>query len=44
MPKDRSKLNAIYLVALVKQKLLNKYGVDKILEPFIADIKKLVGI
>ena len=42
-PKSRSKLNAIYLVALAKQKVLAKYGMDKILELFIADIKKLVS-
>lgn len=42
-PKQRSKLNAIYLVALCKHKVLTKYGIDKILKPFIADMKKLVS-
>ena len=42
-PKHRSKLSSIFLVALVKHKLLQKYGMDRILEPFVQDIKKLVS-
>lgn len=41
---QRSKLSSINLVAIVKQKLLQKYGMDKILEHFVSDIKKLVSI
>ena len=43
-PKARSKLDAIYLVALCKHKLLAKYGIDKVLQPLIEDMKKLVRI
>jgi hypothetical protein len=39
----RSKLSAIYLLALVKHKLLVKYGIDRVLKPFIEDVKKLVS-
>ena len=42
-PQQRSKLNSIYLVCLLKQKLLNRYGMDSVLQPFITDVKKLVN-
>ena len=40
-PKYRSKLNCIQLVALAKYTLIEQYGLDKILQPVIEDIKKL---
>jgi len=43
-PKHRSKLSCIYLVALVKTTFIDAYGMDSVLEPFIEDIKKLVGV
>lgn len=43
-PKQRSKLSSLYLVALVKHKVLQKYGMDSILKPFVHDMKKLVSI
>ena len=42
--KCRSKLNSIYVVALLKQKFVTLYGMDKILEPFIEDIIQLVSL
>ena len=40
-PKYRSTLAAIQLVTAVKHIHLNQYGIDKILEPFIEEIKEL---
>ena len=40
-PHHRSSLNMIQLVTLVKSQDVTKYGIDKILEPFMEDIKKL---
>lgn len=37
----RSSLNVIQLVTLVKSQDVTKYGIDKILEPFMEDVKKL---
>ena len=42
-PKYRSRLSAIYLIAIVKQKFLSLYGMDAILDPFVKDINKLVS-
>ena len=42
-PKERSRLSAIYLVAILKNSLLQKYGMNAALEPFIEDMKKLVS-
>jgi len=40
-PKYRSSLCSIHLVSIAKSSVIQKYGPDKILEPFISDIKKL---
>ena len=37
----RACLHSIQLVAIVKTKYIEKYGVDKILEPFVHDLKEL---
>jgi len=39
----RSKLKSIHLVAIVEQKYLKKYGVHRILKPFIDDLQVLGG-
>ena len=41
-PKYRSKLSAIQLVAIAKQKDLSLYGMDAVLQPFVEHIKRLV--
>ena len=41
-PKYRSQLCNIQLVAVAKSNMISKYGMDEILKPFIADVKKLV--
>ncbi len=43
LPKYRSKLSSIYLVALVKSTFTSTYGMDAVLQPFI-DFKKLVRL
>ena len=40
-PKFRSSLRSIHLVSITKSSIIQKYGPDKILEPFMEDIKKL---
>ena len=40
-PKYRSSLKAIQLVTVVKHTLVKKYGLDKILEPFVSRVKEL---
>ena len=40
-PKFRSSLSSIHLVCIAKAAIIQKYGPDKILEPFMADIKEL---
>ena len=42
-PKMRSKLRSIQLLAICKQKLIKQYGMNKILKPFVDDIKTLVN-
>ena len=42
-PKQRSKLSSIFLVAIVKHKILNNYGMDAVIRPFVDDVKKLVS-
>lgn len=37
----RSKLDAIFLLAVVKTSHLKKYGFDEVLKPFLNDLKKL---
>ncbi len=40
-PKFRSHADCIQLLAVVRTELITKYGVNKILEPFINNIKLL---
>ena len=40
-PKFRSSLNSIHLISIAKSSVIQKYGPDKILQPFMADIKEL---
>ena len=41
-PKYRSYLPNIQLVAIVKASFISIYGMDKILQPIVDDVKKLV--
>ena len=38
----RSKLSSIYIFAVVKSSHLSKYGFNKVLKPFVEDMKQLV--
>ena len=40
-PKYRSTMRCIQLLTIVKSTVLQKYGVDTILEPFMEDLKAL---
>ena len=40
-PKFRSSLNSIHLISIAKSSVIQKYGPDKILQPFMADIMEL---
>ena len=40
-PKFRSSLKAMYLVAIATAPVIEKYGIDRILQPFVCDINKL---
>ena len=40
-PEYRSALKSIHLVAIAKSTVISKYGPNKILEPFMQDIKEL---
>lgn len=40
-PKFRSSLSSIHLVCIAKSSVIQRHGPDKILEPFMADIKEL---
>ncbi|XP_043470938.1 uncharacterized protein LOC122504105 [Leptopilina heterotoma] len=40
-PKLRSSQNSIFLLAIVKAKLIKKFGLEKLLKPFIDDMKIL---
>ena len=40
-PKYRSTVDSIQLLALAKHSLITEYGIDKILEPILQDLKKL---
>ena len=40
-PKYRSSFSSIHLVSIAKSCIIQKYGPDKILEPFMDDIKEL---
>lgn len=41
-PKDRSKLSSINVVSIVETPNLGKYGMDRILQRLVHDVKKLV--
>ena len=43
-PKFRSGLHNIQLLAVVRTALITKYGIAKILEPFIAALKSLESV
>ena len=43
-PALRSSLKVIQLVTLVRHSLIRDYGIDKILEPFMASIKVLESV
>ena len=43
-PALRSRLEAIYLVALFPCSLLNEYSFDDVVKPFITDLKKLSAV
>ncbi len=40
--KYRSKLSSIKLLCIVKSKHVSLYGMDRVLEPIVTDIKKMV--
>ena len=40
-PKFRSSLKAMYLVAIATVPVIENYGIDRILQPFVRDINKL---
>lgn len=42
-PKYRSRVASIQLLAIVKKSVLDNYGMDAVLKPFVDDIKKLVS-
>ena len=42
-PKLRSKMQSIQLVALVKKRVLDQYGITAVLRPMVDDLKKLVS-
>ena len=43
-PMFRSKVRRIQLAAIAKSEHVKKYGMNAILEPIVADIKKLVCV
>lgn len=42
-PKFRSTIVSIQLLGIVKKSVMDMYGIDAVLQPFMDDIKKLVG-
>ena len=40
-PRFRSSLKSMYLVAVATTSVIDKYGIDRILQPFVGDINKL---
>ena len=40
-PKYTSSLSGIHLVSIAKSSIIQEYGMDKIIEPFMADINEL---
>lgn len=43
-PKFRSRLSSIQLIALTKTSVIEEHGIDKVLEPFVEDVKKLESV
>ena len=43
-PKYRSHLPNIQLVAIAKSTMISSYGMDRILQPFVDDVKRLVSL
>ena len=43
-PNKRSKLRGIQLLAICKQKMIKRYGINQILKPIIDDIKAMVDM
>ena len=43
-PRLRSPINSIQLVAVVKTSVIDTYGIDKVLEPFVQDVMKLESV
>ena len=43
-PYLRSSLDSIQLVAVLPSPILEKYGIDTVLEPFMSDLKKLESV
>lgn len=42
LPQNRSSLQHIYLVGVVKKRILKTYGMNEILKPIVKDLKALV--
>ena len=40
-PRFRSSVKSMYLVAVATTSVIDKYGIDRILQPFVRDISKL---
>ncbi len=43
-PRYRSKLSSIQLLGIVKRRVIEVYGMNAILKPFVDDLKKLVCV
>ena len=43
-PRFRSSLRSIQLVALAKSSFIDTYGITRILQPFVDDMKKLESV
>lgn len=43
-PKNRSAIHTIQLVAVVRTELIEKYGINEILKPFVKDITQLESV
>ena len=44
LPMYRSSLNHIYLVSVVKTKLIKTYTMNQILKPIVEDLRKFIGM
>ena len=43
-PSLRSRLQSIMLLAAVEISVMEKYGIDKVLEPFVEEMKQLESV